>query len=65
VNRIFGIILLLVCLSCPADAKIFARKQNSTINYEFDQTKLNEQMPEQFKSPDVPDVPMKKFLRGM
>ena len=63
-NRIFGIILLLVCLACPAEAKFFAKKQNSTVNYEFDQTKLNEKMPEKFKSPDIPDVPYEEVLEG-
>lgn len=59
-NRIFGIVLVLLFLTSanPADAKLFERK-NIQPDYikDFDEIKLIDPIPEQFKSPDVPDVP--------
>ena len=59
-NRIFGIVLVLLFLTSasPADAKLFERKTiQPDYIMDFDEVKLIDPIPEQFKSPDIPDVP--------
>ena len=59
-NRFFGIILLvfLAFSATPAEAKFFGKKNIDT-NFvrDYDEVKIIDPIPEQFKSPDVPDVP--------
>ena len=60
VNRIFGIVLVILFLTSapPADAKLFERKTiQPDYIMDFDEVKLIDPIPEQFKSPDIPDVP--------
>lgn len=59
-NRIFGIVLVLLFLTSapPADARLFERKTiQPDYIMDFDEVKLIDPIPEQFKSPDIPDVP--------
>ncbi len=55
-NRIFGIIILLLFISAPADAKIFRKElPESTFVKDFDEIKIINTIPEEFKSPDLLD----------
>ena len=59
-NRFFSIIFLFLFLlpANSAEAGIFGKKNIET-NFvrDFDEVKLIEPVPKEFKSPDVPDVP--------
>lgn len=59
-NRIFGVILIFLFLlsANPAEAGFWGKKNVDT-DYvrDFDETKIVEPIPEQFKSKDIPDVP--------